>query len=67
MVYLLAPHSSVLQMTTMKFWQDFIGPLFIDTTLDKMHYRLKDATVCYLTVLITILLMTMKKHLKIRY
>ena len=28
----------------MKFWQDFIGPLFIDTTLDKMHYRLKDAT-----------------------
>ena len=24
--------------------QDFIGPLFIDTTLDKMHYRLKDAT-----------------------
>ena len=28
----------------MKFWQDFISPLFIDTTLDKMHYRLKDAT-----------------------
>ena len=28
----------------MKFRQDFIGPLFIDTTLDKMHYRLKDAT-----------------------
>ena len=24
--------------------QDFIGPLFIDTALDKMHYRLKDAT-----------------------
>ena len=24
--------------------QDFIGPLFIDTTLDKTHYRLKDAT-----------------------
>ena len=44
MVYLLAPHSSVLQMNTMKFQQDFIGPLFIDTALDKMHYRLKDAT-----------------------
>ena len=44
MVYLLAPHSSALQMSTMKFRQDFIGPLFIDTTLDKMHYRLKDAT-----------------------
>ena len=44
MVYLLAPHSSALQMSTTKFWQDFIGPLFIDTTLDKMHYRLKDAT-----------------------
>ena len=28
----------------MKFRQDFIGPLFIDTTLDKTHYRLKDAT-----------------------
>ena len=42
MVYLLAPHSSTLQMSTMKFRQDFIGPLFIDTTLDKMHYRLKD-------------------------
>ena len=44
MVYLLAPHSSALQMSTMKFRQDFIGPLFIDTTLDKTHYRLKDAT-----------------------
>ena len=44
MVYLLAPHSSPLQMSTMKFRQDFIGPLFIDTTLDKTHYRLKDAT-----------------------
>ena len=43
-VYLLAPHSSALQMSTMKFRQDFIGPLFIDTTLDKIHYRLKDAT-----------------------
>ena len=44
MVYLLAPHSSALQMSTMKFRQDFIGPLFIDITLDKTHYRLKDAT-----------------------
>ena len=44
MVYLLAPHSSALQMSTMKFRQDFIGPLFIDTALIKTHYRLKDAT-----------------------
>ena len=44
MVYLLAPHSSALQMSTMKFRQDFIGPLFINTTLDQTHYRLKDAT-----------------------
>ena len=44
MVYLLAPHASVLQMNTTKFKQDFIGPLFIDTALDKMHYRLKDMT-----------------------
>ena len=44
MVYLLAPHSLALQMGTMKFRQDFIGPLFIDTALDKTHYRLKDAT-----------------------
>ena len=43
MVYLLAPHVSALQTNT-KFRQDFIGPLFIDTTLDKMHYRLKDVT-----------------------
>ena len=35
MVYLLAPHSSPLQTSTMKFRQDFIGSLFIDTTLDK--------------------------------
>ena len=28
----------------MKFKQDFIGPLFIDTALHKTHYRLKDAT-----------------------
>ena len=44
MVYLLAPHSSALQMSITKFWQDFIGPLFIDTALDKVHYRLMDAT-----------------------
>ena len=44
MVYLLAPHASALQMNTTKFKQDFIGPLFIDTALDKTHYRLKDAT-----------------------
>ena len=43
MVYLLAPRASVLQRNTMKFKQDFIGPLFIDTALDKTHYRLKDA------------------------
>ena len=42
MVYLLAPHASALQTNTMKFKQDFIGPLFIDTALDKTHYRLKD-------------------------
>ena len=44
MVYLLAPHASALQTNSTKFKQDFIGPLFIDTTLDKMHYRLKDVT-----------------------
>ena len=44
MVYLLAPHASELQTNTTKFKQDFIGPLFIDTALDKTHYRLKDAT-----------------------
>ena len=44
MVYLLAPHSSALQTDTIKFKQDFIGPLFIDTALDKTHYRLKEAT-----------------------
>ena len=44
MVYLLALHASALQMNTMKFKQDFIGTLFIDTALDKTHYRLKDAT-----------------------
>ena len=44
MVYLLAPHVSALQTNTTKFKQDFFGPLFIDTALDKTHYRLKDAT-----------------------
>ena len=44
MVYLLALYASVLQTNTTKFKQDFIGPLFIDTALDKMHYRLKDVT-----------------------
>ena len=44
MVHLLAPHLSALQMSTMEFRQDFIGPLFIDTALDKTYYRLKDAT-----------------------
>ena len=44
MVYFLAPHASALQMNTTKFKQDFIGPLFIDTALDKMHYWLKDVT-----------------------
>ena len=44
LVYLLALHASTLQTNTMKFKQDFIGPLFIDTALDKTHYRLKDAT-----------------------
>ena len=43
MVYLLASHLSALQTDTTKFKQDFIGPLFIDTALDKIHYRLKDA------------------------
>ena len=44
MVYLLASHASALQTNTTKFKQDFIGPLFIDTALDKTHYRFKDAT-----------------------
>ena len=44
MVYLLALYASVLQTNSTKFKQDFIGPLFIDTALDKTHYRLKDAT-----------------------
>ena len=44
MVYLLAPHASVLQTNTTKFKQDFIGPSLIDTAPDKTHYRLKDVT-----------------------
>ena len=44
MIYLLAPHSSALQTDTTKFKQDFIGPLFVDTAINKTHYRLKDAT-----------------------
>ena len=44
MVYLLALHASVLQANTTKCKQDFIGPLFIDTALNKMHYSLKDTT-----------------------
>ena len=44
MVYLLAPHASALQTNTTKFKQDFIGSLFIDTALDKTHYRQKDVT-----------------------
>ena len=44
MIYLLAPHLSVSQTDTTKFKQDFIGPLFIDTAIDKIHYRLKDTT-----------------------
>ena len=41
---MLPLHSSALQTSTMKFRQDFIGPLFIDTALDKTHNRLKDTT-----------------------
>ena len=44
MVYLLALHASALQRNIMKFKQDFIGPLFVDTALDKTHYGLKDVT-----------------------
>ena len=44
MIYLSAPHSSALQTDTTKFKKDFIGPLFVDTAIDKTHYRLKDAT-----------------------
>ena len=41
---MLAPHASALQTNTTKFKQDFIGPLFIDTALDKTHYRMKNMT-----------------------
>ena len=44
MIYLFTPHSSALQTDTTKFKQDFIGLLFIDTAIDKTHYRLKEAT-----------------------
>ena len=44
MIYLLTPHSSALQTDTTKFKQDFIGPLFVHTAIDKTHYRLKYAT-----------------------
>ena len=40
----MAPHSSALQTDTIKFKQDFIGSLFVDTFIGKTHYRLKDAT-----------------------
>ena len=43
-VYFLTLHASALQTNPMKFKQDFIGPLFIDTALDKTHYKLKDMT-----------------------
>ena len=49
MVYLIAPYASALQMNTTKFKQDFIGPLFMVTALDKTHYRLKDVTGPYWT------------------
>ena len=52
-VYLLAPHLSALQTDTSKFKQDFIGPLFINTALDKTHYRLKEAMGFYWMVHIT--------------
>ena len=44
MIYVLAPHSSALQTDTTKFKEDFIGPLFLDTAIEKTHYRLKDTT-----------------------
>ena len=78
MVYMLAPHSSALQMSTTKLRQDFIGLLFMDTTLNKTHYRLKDATGLLLdgthhmnhikkgsACTLRTHLMTTKKHLKI--
>ena len=44
MIYLLTPHSSALHTDTTKFKYDFIGPLFLDTAIDKTHYKLKDTT-----------------------
>ena len=38
------PEKQAKEPCTMKFKQDFIGPLFINTALDKTHYSLKDAT-----------------------
>ena len=49
MVYLLAPHASALQTNITKFKQDFIGTLFIDTTLDKTHYRLDSYWTAHIT------------------
>ena len=42
LVYLLAPYSSSLQSKVLKFRQDYIGPLAIDTKIDDTHYLLKD-------------------------
>ena len=42
LVYLLAPHASSVQTGTMKFCQDFIGPLVIDKRLDPTQYTLHD-------------------------
>ena len=42
LIYLLAPHASLLQTDTLKFNQDFVGPLVIDSVLDDTHYLLKD-------------------------
>ena len=44
MIYLLAPHSSMLQTDITKFKQDLIGTLFVDTAIDKTYYRLKNTT-----------------------
>ena len=41
-VYLLAPDTSSLQTGTMKFRQDFIGPLVVKIRLDTTHYTLSD-------------------------
>ena len=44
LVYLLAPYSSSLQSSALKFRQDYIGPLAIDTKIDNINYLLKDVT-----------------------